>query len=385
MEKKKRLPAAAAVLIAGFAVCIIMYAAAALSSSFADFYTDHIFIPLSMPFGFLTSLLPFSSGELLIILGIAVVIVGIPADIFFLVKFHKNKVKQKKLSAFSLYFLGYVLLYIMLTETLNCFIQYRCTGFSDKYWSDTPSSGYELSQLEELCVTLTDRAVKLSEEVPRDSEGNVYIPDDAYEKAGLYMRMLGEDYSRLSGWYTKPKEILCSRFMSKSNLQGIYFPFTMEANINKDMCPARKPDTMCHELAHTKGFIHEDEAGFIAYLACAYSGDPLFEYSGVLSAMTYSLNQYYKYADYDSYVKLVSKLTNRVRADNRFLTDEYRQSLEKEKLLKAETVATVSDKALNANLKVNGISDGIQSYSRIVNLLLEEQERNKKRSAADSK
>lgn len=384
MGKKKRLSVAAVILTAGFAVCIAMYAAAALSSSFADFYTDHIFIPLSMPFGFITSLLPVSAGELLIILGITVIIIGIPADIIFLVKLRKNKPKQKKLAAFSLYFLGYVLLYIMLTETLNCFIQYRCTDFSDKYWPDTQSSGYDLAQLEELCESLTDRAVTLSGEVPRDSEGNVYLPDDVSEKAGLYMRMLGEDYSRLSGWYTDPKEIMCSRFMSKSNLQGIYFPFTMEANINKDMCPARKPDTMCHELAHTKGFIHEDEAGFIAYLACENSGDPLFEYSGVLSAMTYSLNQYYKYADHESGVRMYSKLTDRVRTDNRFLTDEYRQSLEKEKLLKAETVAAVSDKALNANLKVNGISDGTLSYSRIVNLLLEEQERNKIKTAADS-
>lgn len=381
MEKKKHISLPAAVLAAGIIISVLMYGAAAVSSSFADFYTDRIFIPLSTPFGFLTSVLPFSFGELLIVLGIIVVIIGIPADIVFLIILRKKREKQKKLIKFSLYFLGYVLLYIFLTETLNCFIQYRCTGFSDKYWPDTADSGYTLAQLEELCDRLTDDAVRLSEEVARDGEGNVYIPEDAEEKAGEYMRMLGEDYSRLSGWYTKPKDIICSRFMSKSNLQGIYFPFTMEANINKDMCPAKKPATMCHELAHTKGFIHEDEAGFIAYLACKGSGDALFEYSGTLSAMTYSLNQYYKYADYESAARLFSKITDRVRKDNKFLTDEYRESLEKEKVLKAETVAAVSDKALDANLKVNGISDGKQSYSRIVNLLLEEQERRKAETA----
>ena len=44
------------------------------------------------------------------------------------------------------------------------------------------------------------------------------------------------------------------------DLMGIYFPFSMEANYNQDMYKAKLPDTICHELAHTKGYIQEDEA-----------------------------------------------------------------------------------------------------------------------------
>ncbi|MFQ8979614.1 MAG: DUF3810 family protein [Waltera sp.] len=41
-----------------------------------------------------------------------------------------------------------------------------------------------------------------------------------------------------------------------------------------------KPATMCHELAHIRGYIYEDEANFIAFLACVESDDSTFQYAG---------------------------------------------------------------------------------------------------------
>ena len=61
----------------------------------------------------------------------------------------------------------------------------------------------------------------------------------------------------------------------------------MEANYNNVMNEIQKPSTMCHELAHLRGYILEDEANFIAYLACVQSEDVFFEYSGYLSVLSY--------------------------------------------------------------------------------------------------
>ena len=46
-------------------------------------------------------------------------------------------------------------------------------------------------------------------------------------------------------------------------IDGLYFPFSMEANYNDTMSIMNKPFTMCHELAHTHGYIFEDEANFL--------------------------------------------------------------------------------------------------------------------------
>ena len=60
---------------------------------------------------------------------------------------------------------------------------------------------------------------------------------------------------------------------------------------------------MCHELAHIRGYIYEDEANFIAFLACVESDDVAFQYSGYLSVLNYVANDLYKtrLADPESY------------------------------------------------------------------------------------
>ncbi len=369
---KRKISPCAVFLAAGFVLTLLLYLAACFISGFADFFTDNVFYYISVPYAFFSSLFPFSFGELLIIIGILIVIIGIPAVIVSAIIIRKNKEKQKKLIKGTAVFLSFVTLFIALTETLNCFVEYRCSTFSQRYMDKNAPSEYSADELSALCDYLIDNANSLAENLPRDSDGYIILPENAPALAGEYMDKFGRDYDieRLTGYYTRPKSIVCSEFMSKANLQGIYFPFTMEANINADMFSSRKPATMCHELAHTKGFIMEDEAGFIAFLACRNSDDPVFMYSGFLSAMTYSVNELYKYAEDDEKVRISEKISPLVRFDNRFLTDEYRKALEEDKIIKKDTVSKASDKALDANLKINGISDGKQSYSRIVSLLL---------------
>lgn len=50
------------------------------------------------------------------------------------------------------------------------------------------------------------------------------------------------------------------------------------------------PVTMCHELSHLSGYMREDEANFIAFLACLQSDDPEFRYSGVYLASVHAMN-----------------------------------------------------------------------------------------------
>ena len=51
---------------------------------------------------------------------------------------------------------------------------------------------------------------------------------------------------------------------------------------------------MCHEVAHLLAIAVEDEANFAGYLACEYSGDPVFQYSGYMMAYLYCSNELYK-------------------------------------------------------------------------------------------
>ena len=88
-----------------------------------------------------------------------------------------------------------------------------------------------------------------------DIEGNVIYEKDMAEGAKEAVANLSATYPKLSGFTVTPKALLFSGFMSQQYMQGYYFPFSMEANYNDYMYIMNKPFTMCHEIAHTKGYI----------------------------------------------------------------------------------------------------------------------------------
>ena len=155
-------------------------------------------------------------------------------------------------------------------------------------------------------------------------------------------------------------------------MQGYYFPFSMEANYNDVMYVMCKPATICHELAHTKGFIYEDEANLLGFLACIHSDDIVFQYSGYLSVLTYIDNDFKEsiHQDktvYNSHVKISSQ----VKKDRVFLTEDAWTKVEQKAVVKTETVKKVSSQLIDANLVLNGIEQGKANYCEVVGLIMD--------------
>ena len=349
-------------------ITIISFALAVFArffKPFADFYTDNIFHFISVPFAFISGLFPFSVGEVLIITGLLCVGIGIPLMIILLI-FRKKS--RKKISAFSLCFALWVLAFVSVTESLNCFIMYGCTRFSERYFQ---SKEHPKEELVALYSVLIDKCNDLSAEVPRDEHNRFELTIDPQEQAVKAMKKAAEKYPQLSGYYPKAKPIQFSYFMSQSNLLGMYFPFSMEANYNDDMVRTNLPEVLCHEYAHLKGFIQEDEANFISFVATCGSDNPQVQYSGYLEALEYVHNQIYK-NNISSGYELTGTISEEVTNDwFRFLPENYWEENEEKEIIDTETVSSVSTAASDASLKINGVEDGIQSYSRMVNLLLD--------------
>ena len=161
-------------------------------------------------------------------------------------------------------------------------------------------------------------------------------------------------------------------------MQGYYFPFSMEANYNDVMHILNVPSTMCHELAHLRGYIFEDEANFIGYLACVRSEDEFFQYAGYLSVLNYLYNDLVKARKgnpeaFEAAAERVppAAVSEQVWEDNIFVTEEEWNRINESALIDTEVVDKAADVFIDTNLKVNGISDGKVSYSRVVRLLLQ--------------
>lgn len=143
----------------------------------------------------------------------------------------------------------------------------------------------------------------------------------------------------------------------------MYFPFTVESNINTDGPFFTVPATMGHELAHQCRLMREDEANFIGYLACKDADDPLTRYSGYSLAYDYALSALIR-TDRDAAVAVNDRLSDAVRADRRARSDYLKQF--------EGPVAEASNAANNAYLEANQQQDGTKSYGRMVDLLLAE-------------
>lgn len=350
-------------------ICLIMVllnVLARLCRPFSDFYMENIFPLFSNPISFVTGLLPFSVGEILIVMGILLVIVGIPCTVLLLI-FGKNFRKKTASTAVFVYLL--VFTFILTTETMNCFIMYQCTPFSEKYLNH---SDHTENQITELYSLLIEKANELAEKVPRDNMNCFEFTGNVSPEAKKAMKKAGETFPQLKGYYPKAKPIQFSYFMSQSHLTGIYFPFSLEANYNDDMCRTNLPETVCHEFSHLKGFIQEDEANFISFYATTQCSDNVcFQYSGYLSALEYVHNEIYN-QNISGAFHLTDNISDNVRRDwFRFMPENYWEENEEKEVIPTETVSTVSSTAIDTNIKANGRTDGIKSYSLVVELLLD--------------
>ncbi len=126
---------------------------------------------------------------------------------------------------------------------------------------------------------------------------------------------------------------------------------------------------MCHELSHVRGFMREDEANFIAYLACRISDDIEFKYSGIMLALIHSAN-----ALYSTDSKLFNELVKN-HYSKEMLIDLKDNSLYWQK--HSGFLSKVSNTVNNSYLKINGQSDGVRSYGRMVDLLIADYKENK--------
>ena len=355
------------------------------SREFCDWYIDHIFPVWLNTYAPLTSALSISVGEIMLILAVGITAFGIGFFIYNLIrrgKYTTGLLKYGRTYAWIVLVVGYVM-------TLNCFILYHATGFAQKYMvketgtmvvdmSDTAvvevdtkgKSAYTKKNLATLRDYLVEQCNTLADQIDRDEQGTAVYSGDLIAESVHAMETMGQQYDRLSGYYVTPKYLKCSEFFSQQYIMGYYFPFSMEANINSVMYITNVAPTVCHELAHTKGFIFENDANMIGYLACIQSDDTFLQYCGYLSVLNYVNNDFYKSVNKSTYKKHV-RISDRVADDNVFLTREDWQAVEKTAVVKTSTVKKVSNNFLNTNLKLNGVDEGIQQYNEVVNLLLD--------------
>lgn len=338
---------------------LLLQLAARKVPGFGQWYAVTIYPLITGSLGRFMGIFPFSVTEL----GLYLLIV------LFVVSLVRSWRRPLKILGRLLF--GASLLFFLFT--VNCGINYYRQPFSSlSGLTIQPSSSQELYDLCSWLVEQIQDSVRQLED--QASEENGFSGQTSQEPLPSYgelleygrqgqlaMRRLGEEFPVLAGFYPAPKPLLLSRILSVQQLCGVYSPFTVEANYNREMPLYNIPHTICHELSHLKGFMREDEANFIGYAACIHSEDLYFRYSGYLMGWVYTGNALAQ-ADPEGFAALRSALPQAALTDLSY-NNAYWDAFQGK-------VAEVSTRVNDTYLKLQDQQDGIQSYGRVVDLML---------------
>lgn len=340
-----------------FTASIVLILISKNSTAFSQWNATYISPLLVNTIGRFSNIFHISIFELLL----ALIALGVLASLIYILFIKRVSPLPFSLAPLCLSIVSLLFLIFTLTAFINYNKPLLAAG------NNSTVREYTSEDLTGLAHMLVDDINELSEQIKTDEYGLLDISHiDLNEETKKAMGNLSKRYPLLKGYYPNPKPIFLSKAMSYLGVTGIFSPFTLEANYNNDVDSFIIPYTICHEFAHLKGYMREDEAGFLGYLACINSDYPEFRYSGTLNALQYTLGQLYENVDNETYNKIYARISDRVINEVRHSSAYWHNYKSK-----ATTVAkTVNDKYL----MVNAQDSGTKSYGMMVEFLLKEYE-----------
>lgn len=154
-----------------------------------------------------------------------------------------------------------------------------------------------------------------------------------------------------------PKWTIFSPYYRAAGVSGQLAPFFLETLLNPDLTGPERLAVLGHEWAHLSGFAPESDASFVGVLAALRSG-PAGEYSAWLDLVSEAASQLQPVTQ-----RLVlQQLAAGPRQDQNAIRERLRSRVER--------VDRVAWSTYDQMLRSQGVEEGVQSYSRVVELLI---------------
>lgn len=191
---------------------------------------------------------------------------------------------------------------------------------------------------------------------------------DTFNRKSVLFKTATAAYQQASATYPflaySPKSVKPSIFSYLGNylgFQGYYNPFSGEGQVNTTIPRFLEPFVTTHEIAHQVGYARENEANFVAFLACRNFESPAFRYSMYLDMYLYAAGELYR-LDSVQARKYQSTLHPQVKKDQQ----EYRDFL----LRHRNPVEEIVTWGYGHFLRANNQPAGKRSYNEVVAWLI---------------
>ena len=282
--------------------------------------------------------------------------------VFFILKWFWNKRKSWKFQWKNniLTILSFFSVFYFLFHSLWAFNYYRQPLFEkmaiERDYTDT--------DLLDFTKALIIKTNSIQKQLTQNDSLKVKFPytqNQAFIKNLNGYKNLSKEYDYFSFAKLSTKKSLLSLPLSYMGFSGYLNPFTNEAQVN-DLVPMYNfPTTTCHEMAHQMGYASESECNFIGFMASIKNNDLYFQYSGYSFALRYCLSNW-EIRDKKIFKQLLKTvhpgILKNYQESNNF-RKQYQSPIESGFHIFYDNF-----------LKLNQQKDGMESYSKFVNLMV---------------
>ncbi len=316
------------------------------------YYSNFLFQNISKVLRFGFGFLPFSFGD---VFYISVILYLIYYLVISIIRKKKWTIKQSILNVLSVLGVFYFLFNFLwalnyhrqpITERLH---------FSTEYTSD------ELLQFTKILIQKTNQ---LQEEITSNKNEIVVVhftTSDMYQLNLAGYKNLEKENSEFAYSTISVKNSIFSIPLSYMGFAGYLNPFTNEAQVNSEMPKYSIAATASHEMAHQIGIASESEANFVGFLSTIHNPDLFIKYSGYTMALRYCLSALRMQNE--------QEFQNTLKTINPGILKNFQESDDFWKYYSGKTDKFFSIFYDNF-LKANKQQDGLEGYSKFVDLLV---------------
>ena len=312
------------------------------------FYSNGLYVYISHFSRTLLGKIPFSIGD--IIYGMTIV--------YCIYWFYENRKLHWKRKLWSV--LNFLSVFYFLFHLLWAFNYYRVPLF-EKMNIKKEYSEADLVTFTEKLITKTNEVQLAITKNQNEKVTNPYSQDSIFSMTQNGYSNLAKIYPFFQYEIPSRKKSLFSLPLTYMGFGGYLNPFTNESQVNYKLPMFGFPNVVCHEMAHQIGFASESECNFIGFLAGIKNEDLYFQYSALSNALRYCMSNI-AMKNEKQFEILKKKINPGIIANY------------KESDLFWKQYDTIIDKGFHAFydqfLKTNQQEDGIDSYSKFVDLLI---------------
>lgn len=345
MHKKYYLPL-------GLLIQIVLIQLISFFPEFIEgFYSNGFYSYVSSFSRIIFGFIPFSIGDFCYLIAIVYLVIGY----FRYRKISKLSWKDSVLKILSFFSVFYFLFNIL--WGLN---YYRVPLF-EKLKIEKEYSNEDLLKFTQLLILKTN---SIHSQITNNDTLKVVFPysqNQVFEMNLDGYRSLSKKNPAFTYKYSSIKKSLFSLPLSYMGFSGYLNPFTNEAQVNDKIPLYNFPTTVTHEMAHQLGYASESEANFIGFLASTNNENSYFQYSGYSHALHYCLSNW-RFRNEVQFKKLLKTVHPGI-IKNYKESEDFWNNYE-------SFVETGFHLFYDRFLKVNQQKDGIEGYSRFVDLLV---------------